>query len=92
MELGSDLEEILGTTGKSSHGGKTSKSLKVVFKKKNTASSGEQHAGDRPPVSSRPSGSSVAPVQTRSSGKRPMGETEIETPKLAPATNPRDPG
>nr|GMD34317.1 uncharacterized protein LOC109149872 [Ipomoea batatas] len=91
MELGSDLEEILGTTGKSSHGEKTSKSLKVVFKKKSTASSGEQHAGDRLPVSSRPSGSSVAPVQTRSSGKRPMGETEIETPELAPATDPKRP-
>nr|GLL25120.1 uncharacterized protein LOC109149872 [Ipomoea trifida] len=91
MELGNGLEEILGTTGKSSHGEKTSKSLKVVFKKKSTASSGEQHAGDRPPVSSRPSGSSVAPVQTRSSGKRPMGETEIETPELAPATDPKRP-
>nr|GMD42314.1 uncharacterized protein LOC109149872 [Ipomoea batatas] len=91
MELGSDLEEILGTTGKSSHGEKTSKSLKVVFKKKSTVSSREQHAGDRPPVSSRPSGSSVAPVQTRLSGKRPMGETEIETLELAPATDPKRP-
>nr|GMD16116.1 uncharacterized protein LOC109149872 [Ipomoea batatas] len=89
MELDSDLDEILGTTGKSSHGGKTSKSLMVVFKKKNIASSGEQHASDRPPVASRPSGSSVAPVQTRSGGKRPMGETEIEMPELAPATDPK---
>nr|GMC53030.1 uncharacterized protein LOC109149872 [Ipomoea batatas] len=56
MELGSDLKEILGTTGKSSHGEKTSKSLK-----------------------------------TRSSGKRPMGETEIETPELAPTTDPKRP-
>nr|GMC64478.1 hypothetical protein Iba_chr02dCG5340 [Ipomoea batatas]GMC68185.1 hypothetical protein Iba_scaffold61053CG0010 [Ipomoea batatas] len=39
MELGSDLKEILGTTRKSSHGGKTSKCLRVVFKKKNIASS-----------------------------------------------------
>nr|GMD17829.1 uncharacterized protein LOC109149872 [Ipomoea batatas] len=69
--------------------GKTSKSLKVVFKKKNIASFEEQHASDRPPVASRPSGSSVAPVQTRSGGNRSMGETEIEMPELAPATDPK---
>nr|GLL46395.1 uncharacterized protein LOC109149872 [Ipomoea trifida] len=56
MELDSDLEEILGTTGKSSHGGKTLKSLK-----------------------------------TRSGGKRPMGETEIEMPELVPTTDPKRP-
>nr|GMD88106.1 uncharacterized protein LOC109149872 [Ipomoea batatas] len=56
MELDSDLEEILRTTGKSSHGGKMSKSLK-----------------------------------TRSGGKRPTGETEIEMPELVPATDPKRP-
>nr|GMC53068.1 uncharacterized protein LOC109149872 [Ipomoea batatas] len=88
---GTPVEVSVKEEEQSSHGEKTSKSLKVVFKKKSTASSGEQHAGDRPPVSSRPSGSSVAPVQTRSSGKRPMGETEIEVPELAPATDPKRP-
>nr|GLL17258.1 uncharacterized protein LOC109149872 [Ipomoea trifida] len=91
IELDSDLEKILGTTRKSSHGGKTSKSLKVVFKKKNTVLSGKQHASDRPPVPSRLSGSSVAPVQTRSGGKRPMGETKIEMPELVPAMDPKRP-
>nr|GMD75173.1 uncharacterized protein LOC109149872 [Ipomoea batatas] len=88
---GTPVEVSVKEEEQSSHGEKTSKSLKVVFKKKSTALSGEQHAGDRPPVSSRPSGSSVAPVQTRSSGKRPMGETEIEAPELAPATDPKRP-
>nr|GMC87798.1 uncharacterized protein LOC109149872 [Ipomoea batatas] len=82
-------EQIAGLGGKTSTGGQTSRSLKVVIKKKSITSSADQHTAGHPPLESRQSDSFVAPDQNKSTGKRPMEVAEADPPTDVHAADPK---
>nr|GMD60520.1 predicted protein [Ipomoea batatas] len=77
MDLVPDLEEFVGAGGKSSFDIDQCKSSKITLKRKSAPS--DHHETDQLPIGPPPSGSSIAPVPSKSLGKRPLGEVEVET-------------
>nr|GMD30993.1 uncharacterized protein LOC109149872 [Ipomoea batatas] len=65
--------------------------MKVVIKRKSTTSSIDRHTTDQPPLGSHPSGSVVAPDQTKSTRKRPMEVVEADPPIDVHAGDPKKP-
>nr|GME05601.1 uncharacterized protein LOC109149872 [Ipomoea batatas] len=71
------IQEFVGAGGKSSFDIDQCKSPKITLKRKSAPS--DHHETDQLPIGPPPSGSSIAPVLSKSLGKRPLGEVEVET-------------